>query len=125
MRVKGKLPTDLVELSRRFIQWRRTHAFGTRIPEPLWNAAVELAARHGISQTSRVLNLGYYALKKRIASRARRGQSRPTFVELPPAPAIGSGCVIEFEKPGGLRMRVELKGTPDLVALGRSFWESP
>jgi hypothetical protein len=120
----GKFPAELAELARRFRQWRQAHAFGTRIPEPLWEAAVELAGRFGISQTSRALNLGYYALKKRVALHARRGPPRATFVELP-ATAVGGACVIELQKPSGSRMRIELKGTPDLIALGRSFWESP
>jgi hypothetical protein len=80
------------------------------------------------------LKLGYYDLKKRVeqttsARQDPRGSApHPVFVELPAGSITGPGeCVIEFEKSGGARMRIQLKGEgiPDLVALGRSFWDSP
>jgi hypothetical protein len=42
-----------------------------------------------------------------------------------PVTAVGE-CLIEFENAAGSRMRVHLKGSdvPDLVALGRSFWNA-
>jgi hypothetical protein len=47
---------------------------------------------------------------------------------LPPGSFVGptTECVIEFEKASGARLRIRLPGTPspDLVALGRSFWET-
>jgi len=122
---------ELARLAQRFAAWRRSRAFGTRIPEPLWDAAVALAVRHGLSRTAMALKLGYYALKKRVeqtASPRRQSAPHPAFVELPAGSLTGPGeCVIEFEKSGGVRMRVQLKGVgiPDLVALGRSFWDSP
>lgn len=51
----------------------------------------------------------------------------PAFVELtPPSLAIAGGCVIEFEKASGTKMRIELRGSqlPELAALSRSFWET-
>ena len=44
--------------------------------------------------------------------------------ELPPL-APGD-CLIEFENASGRRMRVQIKGhsLPDLVGLGRSFWDA-
>lgn len=79
-----------------------------------------------------MLKLGYYDLKKRVAERAAlaqpgpRGMAADAFVELNPAElAMPCQCMIEFEKPCGSRLRIELKGSmPDLEALGRSFWES-
>jgi hypothetical protein len=46
-------------------------------------------------------------------------------VELPSMP-LASECVIEFEDGAGASMRVHLKGTdlPDVLALGRSFWNA-
>ena len=40
--------------------------------------------------------------------------------------SLASECVIEFEDGGGAVMRVHLKGTevPDVLALGRSFWNA-
>lgn len=133
-RVNRGSPEELARLAQRFATWRRSRAFGTRIPEPLWDAAVALAVRHGLSRTAMALKLGYYALKKRVEQAASARQSaeggapHPAFVELPAGSLPGPGeCVIEFEKSGGARMRVHLKGAgiPDLVALARSFWGSP
>ena len=47
-----------------------------------------------------------------------------TFVELTPlpVPTHACDCVIEIEAPGGGRMRVQVKGMADPVALGRVVW---
>ena len=42
-----------VGLRRRFDEWRRQRRRRTRIPEPLWVAAVEAAREHGVWKTSR------------------------------------------------------------------------
>lgn len=127
-------PSELAQLAKRFAAWRKTRAVGSRIPEPLWRAAVVLAGHFGPSRTAMALKLGYYALKERFDEAtltredARKPAPRPTFVELPAASLAGPPeCVIEFENAAGSRMRIHLKGSqhPDLVALGRSFWDSP
>jgi hypothetical protein len=126
------VPADLLRVAKRFAKWRERHEVGTRIPEPLWRAAVELAERHGVCRTATALKLGYYALKERVEERTlaavNAGQSSPrsAFVELPPASVSSSDCVIEFEKGSGWKMSVHLKGIPlpDLVALAHSFWDA-
>lgn len=132
-RGKQKLPAELARAAARWAQWRRTRVLGTRIPESLWKSALELAARHGVSRTAIALRVDYYALKKRLNAQTpprraeRTGAAAPAFVELtPPSLATAGGCVIEFEKPSGAKMRVELPGSQllDLAVLGRSFWEA-
>ena len=39
----------------------------SRIPEPLWASAVEVAVAYGIHWAAKALRLSYYALKKRVA----------------------------------------------------------
>jgi hypothetical protein len=126
-----KGPAGLARAAGRWAQWRRTRRLGTRIPESLWDLALELAARHGVSRTAIALRVDYYALKKRLDAQTppRRvgSAAAPAFVELtPPSLTAASGCVIEFENVSGAKMRIELRGSqvPDLAALGRSFWES-
>jgi len=126
----GGLPLDLAQVAARFAKWRRAHDLGTRIPDALWDAAVDLAQRHGLSRTAQTLKLGYYALKKRVEKKApvlacSGPGSQPTFLEL--SPLVPCECTIEFEKVGGSRMRIQLKGSgmPDLAVLGRTFWEGP
>lgn len=128
---KHKMPAQLARLEQRFAVWRRTRKARTRIPEPLWASAVKLAASFGIHRTASTLKLDYYSLKERLEQMPSESVSdyvsgqRPAFVELRPAvPAPAGECLIEFEDAQGASMRVHLKGVdvPDLVALGRSFW---
>lgn len=128
------LPARLVGLRQRFDRWRRTRKVRSRIPEPLWAAAVKLAAKYGIHQTAKALRVDYYALKKRVdgapavtASTLPEAAAGARFLELPAAAWAGSGeCTLELEDADGAKLRVHLKGfeAPDLAALSRSFWQS-
>lgn len=128
-RQRRELPSDIARAAGRFVQWRRNRALGERIPEPLWKCAVDLAGHYGVSRTAAALRVGYYELQKRVAQQPIRNDAQAAsplaFVELPPAVSVGE-CVVEFENAAGSRMRVQLKGgqLPDLVALGRSFWDA-
>jgi hypothetical protein len=122
-RQRAEVPASLSRLEQRFAAWRKTRATGERIPEPLWRAAVQNAAKHGLNRAARVLKLDYYALKKRM-DRGSNAVPSSTFVELPSSPLVASECVIEWEDAAGARMRVHVKGQnlPDVLALSRSFW---
>lgn len=130
---EGMSQRDLHQLAKRLAEWRRTHTVGARIPDWLWQWAAEIAAHHGVSRTATALKLGYNDLKRRVAEETTAA-SLPAammpadgFVELHPGSfATSCQCTIEFEKPCGSRLRIELKGTaPDIGSLSRSFWESP
>lgn len=130
-RSHDQAPAELAALARRFVAWRRSRVLGARIPEQLWNDAVDAAARHGVSRTATALAVGYYDLRKRL-DRSSHSQHEspsatvyPEFVELPALSLAAAGeCVIEFEKASGARMRMQLKGAsiPDLATLARDFW---
>jgi hypothetical protein len=131
-RKSRRVPTDLSRAAARFTVWRSTRVRGTRIPDPLWDVAVALAGKYGLSRTAAAVKVGYYALKKRIEERPlaahqpNRSASAPTFVELPSSTfAVPGECVIEFGNASGGTLRVRLQGhaVPDLVSLSRSFWE--
>ena len=129
------LPARLEAVRRRFEQWRGTRKAHARIPDSLWDAAVVVADRHGVSRTANVLAVNYDALKKRLgrktaAAGRREAEGKTRFIELtplassPPFASAGSGeCFMELED-GGAKMRVRLQGvgTPDLSALVQSFW---
>ena len=123
---------------RRFERWRRTRKVLSRIPEPLWAAAVKVAGGLGISRTAKALGVNQQTLKKRIAEAAATSDELgrvaaegrlacvPGFVELAPPARVGScQCTLELEDASGAKMRVHLQGaeTPDVAALSRSFWE--
>lgn len=95
------------------------------MPEPLWAEAVRLAQQHGVSETSRVLGVGYDGLKRRVSRSAMSPVPGPTFVELPLASSASVvPWVLEFRSPDGRMLRVQVPPMPmaDLVVLGRAVW---
>ncbi len=124
---RGEVPARLLRLKRKFAEWRSSRTPGQRIPHSLWNLAAKLAAEHGLSQTATVLGLDYYSLKRHVEQQSAETTSAAAFIELPSAPPLPtSECIIELEDATGASMRIQLKGTelPDLLALGRSFWNA-
>jgi hypothetical protein len=130
---RGVGSVRLEGVRRRFECWRRTRSVGTRIPEPLWEAAADVARVCGVSRTASTLRVDYHSLQKRVKEEDAAGsspanqdaaQSGPRFVELPPPWAGSSECILELEDGGGAKMRVHLKGVAaaDLAGLSRSFW---
>ncbi len=115
---------------RRFERWRQSRPLGTRIPDDLWDVAVELAAEHGVSKTSSALSLDYYALKKRLAAGADRAlvvTPEAEFVEVPfVALPSASGCILELQDDFGVRLRVELSGATadEIEAIARGLWKA-
>jgi hypothetical protein len=128
-RVPSRVSREFEVLRRRLTAWRATRPhLRAAMPEPLWAEAVQLAQRHGVSETSRVLGVGYDGLKRRV-SVSRPAMSTvpgPTFVELPLASSSSSVVpwVLEFRGPDGRILRVQVPPMPvaDLVVLGRAVW---
>jgi hypothetical protein len=127
------LPALVVDsVQRRFEHWRRTRRVLSRIPEPLWAAAVEMADTCGISHTAKTLRVNYNALRKRVEHQTAAVPRKPeentvtTFLELASPTRVGScQCTVELEDACGAKMRVHLQSgeVPDLASLSRSFWE--
>ncbi len=119
-----ELPKDLARVRSRFLAWRERRRAGSRIPQSLWEQAVELVTRYGVSRTSEVLRLDYYSLKKRAeGSAAPSSSGGPAFVELPSPVVVGKQCLFEFDNGSGVTLRVKLVGydTADVEALARRF----
>ena len=119
------IPEAILQLQRQLDQFRSTQARRTKLPEPLWQAAVELARQHGIYPVAHPLRLDYMGLKKRLGGIPvlRRKATKPAFVELI---APQEECVIGFEAPSGNKMRVQWKAsTPrDWGSLLRAWRET-
>ena len=92
------IPEAILQLQRQLEQFRSTQPRRTKLPESLWQAAVELARQHGVYPVAHPLRLDYTGLKKRLGGVPilRRKATKPTFVELI---APQEECVIEFEAP--------------------------
>ena len=120
-------PNDLLQAWRRFRAWRQRRSLGSRIPRPLWDLALRLVNRHGVSRTAAVLGLDYYSLKKRADSAARElASSRPAFVELPPPVVLTRQCQFELDNGSGATLRIHLVGydVADVAILARRFWNA-
>ena len=123
------IPEPIVQLQRQLEQFRGSHPPRTRLPESLWQSAVELAREHGLYLVAHPLRLDYTQLKKRLGGvvKAPRKAAAPAFVELIAShPATMSECVIEFESSIGGKMRIQWKGSaaPDWTSLLRAWREA-
>ena len=120
------IPEPIAQLQRQLDQFRSTQPRRTKLPESLWQAAVELARQHGVYSVAHPLRLDYVGLKKRLggASTRRRKAIKPAFVELiGPNRAQLEECVIDFESSGGSKMRIQWKtaAPPDWASLLRAW----
>jgi hypothetical protein len=131
--VNGKItppiPEAIVQLQRQLDQFRSTQPRRTKLPESLWQAAVELARQHGIYPVAHPLRLDYMGLKKRLGGlpMLRRKAAKPAFVELvTPQATAPEECVIEFESASGGKMRIQWKASApcDWVSLLRAWRET-
>ena len=123
------IPEPIVQLQRQLDQFRSTQPRRTKLPEPLWQTAVELARQHGIYPVAHPLRLDYMQLKKRLSgvSSPRRKPTKPAFVELiTPQPAALAEYLIEFESANGSKMRIQWKAAtpPDWTSLLRAWREA-
>ena len=123
------IPEPIAQLQRQLEQFRRAQPTRTKLPESLWQAAVELARQHGVYPVAHPLRLGYTRLKKRLGGSPtfRRKATKPAFVELvAPSRAQLEKCVIEFESSGGNKMRIQWKATasPDWTTLLQAWRET-
>ena len=127
--IAAPVPEGIAQLQRQLEQFRSSRPARTKLPESLWQAAVELARQHGINAVAHPLRLDYTRLKQRLSGMPSqpRKQNKPAFVEL-----IGGGtavlpeCVIEFESPGRGKMRIQWKAAvpPDWIGLLRAWRET-
>src|SRR5258708_4500442 len=123
------IPESILQLQRQLDQFRSTQQRRTKLPESLWQAAVELARQHGVYSVAPPLRLDYMGLKKRLGepSSHPRKVPRPAFVELiTPHPAPHEECGLEFESPRRGKMRIQWKASvqPDWASLLRAWRET-
>jgi hypothetical protein len=121
-----KTQLTLEEVQQQFEQWRRHRKKRDRIPSALWEAAASLSGRYSVNEVSKRLHLNHTAVRDRIGAQ-RDGEgikpNEPAFIELDMiSPYATAGCIIEMEKPGGVRIKIIVKGTyPDIIGLSKAF----
>ena len=120
----GQLPADLVRAQQRFQAWRDQRTPGSRIPQALWDVAVQLVKIHGVCRTAAALRLDYYSLKQRAEDvPPPDSPTSSPFVEVTPPLLLTRHCRFEFEDRSGVVIRVQLVGydAADIEALSRGF----
>jgi len=129
MKARIESALTLEEVAEHFAQWRRNKKKGERIPQPLWNEAIELVETHGVSQVTRTLRLSATDLDKHrgiVGTNQRRqgAVAEAAFVEVECAhiPASGGEALwMELERPDGMRLRIRPPQGLDLLALVERF----
>jgi hypothetical protein len=126
-RIMPHVTEPIAQLQRQLDQFRSAQPGRTKLPESLWQAAVELAREHGVYSVAHPLRLDYMRLKKQVdgpPTLRQKKATKATFVE-PILPALVQleECVIELECPGGNKMRIQWKTTapPDWTNLLRAW----
>ena len=125
---KVAVPDSVRQLGQQFEQFRSTRSGRGKLPESLWQAAVEQAWEHGVNVVAQALRLDYNVLKRRVGlvEQRQKRASMPAFVELIGAAAApGDEYIVEFEGAPRPRMRVQWKSAtaPDWAALLRAWRE--
>ena len=128
-RKNKQVPEPIAEAQRQLEQFRSTHPPRTKLPESIWQLAVELARQYGVYPVAHPLRLDYMGLQRRLGRRSgrRQGETSAAFVELvaPPVAKLDE-CVIEFESSRGAKMRIQWRaaGPPDWANLLRAWREA-
>ena len=123
------IPGAIEQLQRQLEEFRSKQPHRAKLPETLWQAAVELARQHGVYAVARPLRLDYTGLKKRLdgVSGSLKKAAKPAFFELiADHPTTRADCVIEVESSVGSKMRIHCTAStgPDWISLFRAWRES-
>jgi hypothetical protein len=124
------IPEPIVQLQRQLDQFRSAQPHRAKIPEGMWQAAVELARQHGLYAVAHPLRLDYVGFKRRLEGvtklEKKKKKASPRFVELIAAHPAVAECLIEFESKSGSKMRIHWKGSgaPDWSSLLRAWREA-
>ena len=123
------IPGAIEQLQRQLDEFRSTQPHRTKLPETLWQAAVELARQHGVYAVAHPLRLDYTGLKKRLdgVPGSLKKAAKPAFVELiTPPSAMLRECLIEFESLHGGKVRIQWKAAapPDWMSLLSAWREA-
>ena len=123
------IPEPVAQLQRQLEQFRSNQPGRTKLPESLWQAAVELARQHGVYSVAHPLRLDYTRLKKRLGGTPtfrRKATSSTNAGLVAPSRSQLEECVIEFESSGGSKMRIQWKtaAPPDWTSLLRAWRET-
>lgn len=126
----------LEAVRQQFKIWRDRKTGRERIPDSLWQAAVEVfhIGGHSLHKISKTLHLNYTALKQHVEQHLSSSievkpepppEHSSAFIAFELDPPISlSECIIEMEDTAGAKMRMCLRGKtdPNILEICKSFW---
>lgn len=126
---EDELAQEVRDLARRVSRWQRRRVGRARMPEPLWEAVLDVACEWGPYRAAQILGLSYSTVKRRLEAREPGREAEeaegPAFIEVlsPMLAGQGVSCVLELEAASGTRVRVEVKEIPtrELLSLLRGL----
>lgn len=121
--------TALENVLQLFADWRKNRTGKCRIPDNLWQAAIDLhqTQEMSIHKIALSLRLNHTALKEKICDFSHCAEvdlsgddEQAMFIEVAPTPEC-SDCIIEMENQDGVKMRICFKGRvdPAVISLGK------
>jgi len=111
--------------------WRESRPRGQRMPEPLWEAATQLAKEYGVAPVQGILRVDYRGLEYRVTGVSPSAPvktpvpAQRTFVELPALVAPRRvEHTIELEDGAGRKLTVKVSGgnLSEVLPLAQAFW---
>jgi hypothetical protein len=111
--------------------WRQSRPPGQRMPEPLWEAATQLAKEYGVAPVQGILRIDYRGLENRATGASPKASTKTptaakaTFVELPALVAPRRvEHTIELEDGAGRKLTVKVSGgnLTEVLPLAQAFW---
>ena len=109
--------------------WRKIKGSNEKMPEPLWEEAIELAKVYGVSPVQKILRIDYRGLDRRAlginkpAAKARPA-GKQSFIELPSLPTRRAEHLVELEDGTGrkLSLKVAAGHLAEVLPLAQAFW---
>lgn len=123
--------SDLDQVKASFDEWRQTRLKRGRVPEHLWQMALELSPHYPISRICRVLGLDYNRFKSCVsqldASSLPTGSCQPSpppaspFIEVSLSSPLSSELSINIScsKPEGRCLELSLNGSVSIDDIGK------
>ena len=118
--------TAIEKVKEQFETWREVRKKRTKIPEDLWQAAVELSSDYSLNEISQTLHINYSVLKERIVSmKTAELDVEGEFVEVDLDRRMSTEeWVFELEDGKGAKMRRRMKGAAgvDIIEIAKVLW---
>jgi len=128
-----ELKVRIQPLLRQVEQWRENRSGNEKMPEALWEPAIELAKAYGVSPVQKILRVDYRGLERRALgivkakSRSRGAEPAPArFIELPSLPVSMRRAehVVELEDAAGRKLSLKIPAgyLAEVLPLAQAFW---